>query len=76
MQPVIAAAFCPSLLQLPESQAGQQGPSAGLVQLPYSMVFALATLDSLLLYSTQVQLVLGHSSCMVLWVGQALSNVL
>ena len=59
---MIAAAFCPSLFQLPESREGQQGPTAGIIQLPYSMVFALATLDSLLLYSTQVQLVRAHAA--------------
>ena len=51
LQPVIAAAFCPQLFELPEGEANM-GP---LAQLPYSMVFALATLDSVLLYSTLVR---------------------
>lgn len=53
MQPIIAAAFCPCLFKLPEGREGDA--MAGMVQLPYNMVFALATLDSLLIYSTQVR---------------------
>ena len=50
LQAVIAAAFCPRLFRLPPGQANY----GGLAELPYSMVFALATLDSVLVYSTLV----------------------
>ena len=51
LQPVVAAAFCPQLFALGEGEASQ-GAMAGL---PYALVFALATLDSLLIYSTSVR---------------------
>ena len=86
--PVVAVAFCPSLLALRPSQpagtatapaaatdgsdtaagqpADQQKASAGShtdgkgpVQLPYRMVFAVATAESVILYDTQVCFVLS-----------------
>ena len=84
--PVVAVAFCPSLLALrppqpagtataapaaatggSEAAAGQpddqqeggaDGPTGGKgpVQLPYRMVFAVATAESVILYDTQVRL--------------------
>ena len=47
MQPVVAAAFCPLLFERTASEGG-------MTQLPYGMVFALATMNSLLIYNTQV----------------------
>ena len=50
-QPVVAVRFCPVLFELRAPHASDN-PA---FQLPYRMVFALATLDSITIYDTQVQ---------------------
>jgi chromatin assembly factor 1 subunit B len=48
MQAVVAVRFCPVLF---EAEPGEEGP----FELPYRMVFAVATLDSVVLYDTSNQ---------------------
>lgn len=59
MQPAVAVRFCPVLFELKEEVEGEREPSP--FQLPYRMVFAVATADSLVLYDTQVRSYLGLS---------------
>lgn len=49
-QPVVAVRFCPVLFKLRQPHASDNLA----FQLPYRMVFALATLDSIVVYDTQV----------------------
>ena len=49
-QPVVAVRFCPVLYRLRQPH-DTDNPA---VKLPYRMVFALATLDSIVVYDTQV----------------------
>ena len=51
LQPVIAVRFCPVLFQPEQPSAGT---TALPINLPYRMVFAIATRDSILVYDTQV----------------------
>ena len=71
LQPVVAVRFCPVLFAL-EEQAEEElatgGRGAPAIDLPYRMVFALATRDSVLLYDTQVPpplLLPPLSSCLI-----------
>jgi len=47
----VVVRFCPTFFELRKSRDGQPLPS--LVDLPYRMVFAVATLDSVVFYDTQ-----------------------
>jgi hypothetical protein len=54
LQPVLAVRFCPVLFErLPASRNGEEESlSKGALDLPYRMVFALATLDAVVIYDT------------------------
>ena len=59
VQPVVAIKFCPQLFTLRESTQSQSSsqpetPTSNGFQLPYRMVFAVATLDSVIIHDTQV----------------------
>ena len=68
-KPVVAVRFCPVLFRLPSSSAAITSPAADAAatttapppfdKLPYKMVFAIATLDSVVLYDTTSFLPLG-----------------
>lgn len=49
---VVAVRFCPVLYALPEG--GGAGDADSPLQLPYHMVFAVATQDSVIIYDTLV----------------------
>ena len=51
LQPVVAVRFCPVLFELGEVAGSDLKAS---IDLPYRMVFAMATKDSVLIYDTQV----------------------
>lgn len=51
VQPVVAVRFCPVLFELGEVAGSDLKAS---IDLPYRMVFAMATKDSVLIYDTQV----------------------
>ena len=57
VQAVVAIRFCPQLYCLRDTSQGhgdQDGQQHCPFQLPYRMVFAIATLDSIIIYDTQV----------------------
>lgn len=53
-KPVVAVRFCP-LLFAPSAKGGSAGAGAGCFGLPYRLVFAVATLDSVMVYDTEVR---------------------
>lgn len=64
VQAVVAIRFCPRLFKLRESlQTGSSSQPAqhndNAFQLPYRMVLAVATLDSIIIHDTQVCHVFG-----------------
>ena len=58
VQAVVIVRFCPQLFCLrktdPNSDEQASKGAAAVFQLPYRMVFAIATLDSVIIYDTQV----------------------
>jgi chromatin assembly factor 1 subunit B len=50
-KPVVAVRFCPALLR--RRTEGSSSPPAPFDALPYKMVFAVATLDSVIIYDTE-----------------------
>ena len=57
MQPAIAVRFCPILFEVEKRPPG----TASLpIDLPYRMVFAIATRDSVVIYDTQVWVLPNH----------------
>lgn len=60
LQPVVAVRFCPVLFEL---EALEPASAEMPIDLPYRMVFALATKDSVMLYDTQV--LLPRSFCLI-----------
>ena len=57
MQPAIAIRFCPVLFEL---EALPVGTASLPIDLPYRMVFAIATRDSIIIYDTQVEAFPAH----------------
>ena len=51
MQPVVAVRFCPLVFEAEDGPEGEGGP----FELPYKMVLAVATLDSIMLCDTSGQ---------------------
>ena len=54
VQPSVAVRFCPRLFA--RMQPVEECRFPGQAELPYKMVFAVATFDSVILYSTEVRL--------------------
>ena len=60
LQAVVAIRFCPQLFKLRDSSPGDvksqpiEQANDNPFQLPYRMVFAVATLDSVIIHDTQV----------------------
>ena len=56
LQASVAVRFCPKLFA--RSRLGEDCKYPGQAELPYKMVFAIATFDTIILYNTEVQI--GH----------------
>ncbi|EDO38692.1 predicted protein, partial [Nematostella vectensis] len=64
-KPTVAVRCCPAVFELRDSKESDKensGRNSSLSKLPYRMVFAVATLDAVLLYDTQQQVPFAYVS--------------